>query len=224
MNPGRCGSTLVSTMLAMHSDVLSLQEYMISLGSLAFMSETALTGAQFWERISGPSSIEELLRRLDRVPSEIVYTGSIRVSGNGRVAMPRVLGVALSSLGVDPEDLFAELAAVVPRFPVQDLGAHHRQLFAVLARRHGGRLWVERSGGNCGYLDRLLPMFPEAGVIYLSRACVDTVLSMRRHPYFSWPRSVSSSSGCAASTRSTRTARRTRTVSRTRCGRCYRRT
>ncbi|HEY2764905.1 MAG TPA: sulfotransferase [Pseudonocardiaceae bacterium] len=184
MNPGRCGSTLLSTTLAEHPQVLSLQEYMISLGSLGFMSETLLTGAQFWQRVSGPSSIENLLRRLDRIPREIVYTGAISASGNGRTAMPRILGVALAAVDPDPDRLFGELAATVPGFPRQDLGQHHRQLFALLAHRYSNRLWVERSGGNCAYLGRLLALFPDAKVVYLSRNCVDTVLSMRRHPYF----------------------------------------
>jgi len=184
MNPGRCGSTLLSNLLGQHPQVLSIQEYMISLGSLAYSAPTKLTGAEFWDLVSGPSAIEGLVRRLDRIPPEITYTGAIRTACGTRTAMPRILGVALASLEPDPDEVFGFLADRVPTFPAQDLGAHHRQLFSLLMDRSGRSLWVERSGGNCGYVDRLLPMFPDARVIYLSRNCVDTVLSMSRHAYF----------------------------------------
>lgn len=184
MNPGRCGSTLVSDLLARHPQVLSVQEYMISLGSLGYLQDGPLSGAVFWELISGPSAIEDLVRRLGRVPREIIYTGAIRAVRGARTAMPRILGVTLAALGSDPDELFGWLAGQVPGFPDQDLGAHHRQLLGLLMARSGARTWTERSGGNCGYIDRLLPMFPGAKVIYLSRNCVDTVASMRRHAYF----------------------------------------
>lgn len=184
MNPGRCGSTLLSNLLGRHPDVLPVQEYMISLGSLAYTAPEPLTGNDFWEVLSGPSAIEGLLRRLDRVPSEVVYTGGIRTTRGQVTAMPRVLGVALVASGTDPDRLFGRLAEQVPAFPTQDLGAHHRQLFELLVRELGRRTWVERSGGNCGYSDRLVSMFPDARVVYLHRNCLDTVLSMRRHPYF----------------------------------------
>lgn len=184
INHGRCGSTLLSNLLGEHPQVLSVQEYMISLGSLAYTAPGALTGAEFWELVSGPSTIEALVRRLDRIPAELIYRGAIRASRGGRTAMPRILGVALAALDPDPDQLFGDLAGQVPAFPTQGLGAHHRQLFAVLMNRYGRSMWVERSGGNCGYADRLVSMFPGARVIYLSRDCADTVLSMCRHPYF----------------------------------------
>lgn len=184
MNPGRCGSTLLSRLLGRHLDVLSLHEYMISLGSLAYTAHGPLTGAQFWDVLSGPSTIAGLLEPLDLIPAEITYAGPIRIRRNGLSAMPRILGVTLPALTADPDTLFHDLADRVPAFPSQNLAAHHRQLFGLLATKFGRRIWVERSGGNCGYADRLLEMFPDLKVVHLRRACLPTVLSMRAHPYF----------------------------------------
>ncbi|MGC5014163.1 sulfotransferase family protein [Streptosporangium sp. DT93] len=184
VNSGRCGSTLLSRLLGGHEDVLSLSEYMISLGSLAYTAPGPLTGAQFWDIISGPSAIEELLNRLDLHPPEITYRGPIRACRDGRTAMPRFLGAALPGLTADPDALFGELALQVPAFPTQTLAAHHRWLFGLLAARFGRRIWVERSGANSFYADRLVEMFPDVRVVHLRRDCLPAVLSMRAHPYF----------------------------------------
>ncbi|HZM75515.1 MAG TPA: sulfotransferase [Candidatus Limnocylindrales bacterium] len=183
ISSGRCGSTLLSNLLALDPAVLSLQELMIVLQQDGLGLET-VTGKRFWELLSRPSDNVGTLLRIGVQPPELRYEGDRRAPGYDGNAIPRLLAFALPAITDEPETLFDELSAVVPGFAEQPLPDHYRQLFAWLARRTGRTRWVERSGGSSSFAPALARMFPRARFIHLNRDIADTALSMSRHPAY----------------------------------------
>jgi hypothetical protein len=178
---GRCGSTMISDLLARHPEVLSVSELFTAIDTPAVPGP--MTGADFWA----------LLCRLDPWVAEMVR-GRIAVRekhypfGTGRYrpesGIPAICLLTLPHLTDDPDGLFDRLAAEVPRWGTAPAEVQYRRLFQHLATILGRRVIVERSGGSLRFLDDLLRIFPDARVVHLHRDGPDTALSMSRHPAF----------------------------------------
>ena len=69
---GRCGSTLLSDALALHSDVLSLSELLAGLGPAAF-PEGTISGQEFWALLTSRAGLASRLLRIHAEPSEVLY-------------------------------------------------------------------------------------------------------------------------------------------------------
>lgn len=180
ISSGRCGSILLSTLIAEEPETLSVPE---SLGPV--LSHLALppparhiTGAQYWSLLSEPHSNRASMARIGAVLGEF---DSVEVHDGG--TSPIML-FTLPSISAEPGRLFATLAEEVPCFPSQPVGLHHRMLLDMLAVRAGKRRWVERSGASSAIADPLLRAMPDARVVYLTRSIADTARSMRRHMSF----------------------------------------
>jgi len=183
---GRCGSTLLSRMLAEHPDVCSIFEFFTGLDWGRRFAEGAVPAADFAELISRPQPmIDAVLRRGYRV-EEVTYP-----FGRGRFArgdtMPWILVSMLPRLSDDPDRLFDQVAGFARRLPAQPLCAHYRALFEWLARRDGRRYWIERSGSSIDYLASLYAFFPEARIVHLHRDGREAALSMREHHAYRVP-------------------------------------
>jgi putative sulfotransferase len=179
---GRCGSTLLSDLIATEPETLSVQEFFMSMAPWSRSMEV-LTGAEYWQVVASPKEEISTLFRIGLPPKEIRYPANGRWAGD-REAMPRILGITLAKLTADPDSLFDQLAEVVPGFPEQSVAAHHRDLLDLLARLLGRRRWVERSGGSSQVAPFLLANYPDARIVYLSRNWADSAKSMSRHPSF----------------------------------------
>lgn len=184
ISSGRCGSTLLSRLIAMEPETASVSE---SLGhvrtQLLFSPAAAVTGPQYWTLLSEPSTGGALLDRLGFTPDELRYPSSGRYATHIST-LPRILRITLPALSVDPDRLFDQLAKKVPQFPPQQVGQHHKMFLDLLAGLTGRRRWVERSGGSSQIARPVLAAFPTAKIVYLSRNIADTALSMSRHPSF----------------------------------------
>jgi Sulfotransferase family len=179
---GRCGSTLLSELIAKQPETLAIQEFAGG-GNFDEGPEEALTGAAYWNILKKPSIAMSTLFRIDAQPSEVRYPS------NGRWAdrltqLPRILITTLPAISSDPDALFDSLSHRVANFPVQKMARHHLMFFDLLATMTGRRRWVERSGGSSLFAPFLLREYPTATFIHLTRGLTASARSMSRHPSF----------------------------------------
>lgn len=180
LGSARCGSTLVSDILNLHPDLLSLSEVFSAAGARAF-PHGPLTGAQFWRDQSLPDRMVSAVANPRRAPHEFLY-GKVSHPRHDPWHCPPILSIALPHLSDRPDDLFdwlAERAKAQPFQPVQD---HYRSLFTTLARQYDRKVWVERSGGSLAAARTLHQLFPEGRFVLLTRNGPDTALSMQDYP------------------------------------------
>lgn len=176
---GRCGSTLLSRLLARHPRILSLSEVFAALGPEAALRDELIDGPGLWKLLSEPRSEVSRLLASAEVPEVVLRWDGAR---EGRVA-PLMLAT-LPLLSSDPEALLRELGEFTRSLSEQPAGLAFSASFAWLAARLDKSMWVERSGGSLAYVQDILRLWPEARVVHLWRAGVDCALSMSRHPYF----------------------------------------
>ncbi len=181
LNSGRCGSTMLSTMLNLHPGILSISEF-FTLHSTALFSRWRMTGNGMWHVLTHQPQLVRYLLKEDY--DELLYPFKDPDSRFGRKTVPPILCVTLPHLTNEYEALFDELESVVRNFPRQSPANHCRSLFDWLCQRFDRRVWVERSGGSSMYASRLIYRFPEAKVINMHRDGRDVALSMFQHHPF----------------------------------------
>jgi hypothetical protein len=186
---GRCGSTLLSRMLAEHPDVCSLFEFFTGLDWGRRFAGGSIAPAEFAELISRPQPIIDAVLRRGYFVEEVTYP-----FGRGRFArgdtMPWILVSMLPRLTDDPDRLFEKVVSFAHRLPVQPLREHYRALFEWLTAHTGRRCWIERSGSSIDYLASLYATFPEALVVHIHRDGREAALSMREHHAYRVPISL----------------------------------
>jgi len=184
ISTGRCGSTLLSDLIALDRQTLSVYESLIPImAPLTLLPVTEFTGAEYWALLSEVRPPGSPLPRIGVVPPEFAYPSGGRWADD--VAMlPPILHVCLPKMSADPDQLFDTLAISVPQFPTQAIGLHHRMLLDLLAAMHGRRRWVERTGGSAVVAHWWLAACPDAKVIHLTRNLADTTRSMSQHPVY----------------------------------------
>ena len=183
LSTGRCGSTMLSDVLNLHPDVLSLSEVFSLLGPLALFRKR-LGGKAMWGMCSRQNPALRVLLSADTIVSEILYPfDDPRVRYTTR-NVPPILCTMLPHLTPDYENLYDDLKSVVRDRPRAPLAEQYRHLFDWLRHHFDRRVWVERSGGSLLSVPRLRRLFPEARIVHVYRDGRDTALSMSRHPAF----------------------------------------
>lgn len=180
LGSARCGSTLVSDILNLHPDILSLSEVLSTAASRALLPGR-MSAARFWRGLAQPNPTGMQIGNPAEAPKEFLY-GQVPNPRHDPWRCPPVLMVALPHLTEAPDDLFDWLGEQVLRQPVQTAEAHYHDAFATLARRMGRTAWVERSGGSVVATRTLARLFPRARFVLLTRDGPDTALSMRDYP------------------------------------------
>lgn len=182
---GRCGSTLLSLLLAEHRDVVSLHELFTGLDGGRRFASGPVTGAELAEVLGAEQPVTtEVLKRGHRT-DEIQYPfGTPQARHAVGDPVPWLLVTMLSRLTDDPDPWFDDLVAWARARPTTSMADHYRALFAWLTGRAGGTVWVERSGSSIDYLDGLIDTFPGARFVHLHRDGPEAALSIRAHPFF----------------------------------------
>ena len=183
LSTGRCGSTMISDVLNLHPEVLSLSEVFSFLGPRALF-RNRLSGRAMWALCSRQNPGLQVLLSADTMPSEILYPFDDRHARYTTRDVPPILWAMLPHLTEHHERLYDELEPVVRARPRANLADQYRHLFGWLRERFQCRVWVERTGGSLAYMPRLRSLFPEARVVHVYRDGRDTALSMSRHPAF----------------------------------------
>jgi hypothetical protein len=182
---GRCGSTLLSRMLAESPEAISLSEFMNGLDMTRRFTDAPADGAELAWLLSQPHPFVTLvLERGYEVP-EIVYPFGAPGARFGRGdSIPYLLGACLPRLGGDPDALFEALLEFARTRPKTTLAEHYRAVFDWLAARTGRAVWIERSGSSLDYVGELRRLFPAARFVHLHRDGREAALSMREHHAF----------------------------------------
>jgi hypothetical protein len=187
---GRCGSTLLSRMLAECPEVLSVFEYLNGLDVAKRFAPEPVSGAQFAALVCAEQPfLTAVMRRGYEVP-EVAYPFGPGMRYRRGDALPWILANAIPRLCERPDELYDELDAFLRARPAAAAVAHHRALFAWLAERSGRALWIERSGSSIEYLGVLAQAFPEARFLHIHRDGPEAALSMREHHAYRLPISV----------------------------------
>lgn len=187
---GRCGSTLVSSLVRMHPELTSISElfpFVTDLGSRVAPAfpPGEVTGAQLWDLLATCRPRQSLMLRLDVAMPEVLYPwkdGTHRF--DARSGVPPIAQVTLPHLSADPDALFDRLRDAVVDFAPAPIGVQYRRLFEWFARHEGTVCWVERSGGSLRIARRLLEHFPDARLVHLVRDGRDAAISMSEHTGF----------------------------------------
>lgn len=181
---GRCGSTLLSRMLAQHPDLCSLSEFFTGL-DMSRCFQPQLSGAELADLASAPQPFVTAVLRRGYALAEVSYPftapGAKYDVSN---AVPWLLVATLPPLTPEPDGLYDEVMTWLRAQPTQETGMLYRTLFAWLSTRLGRSGWVERSGSALGFLDALVGRFPDARFVHIHRNGPEVALSMREHPAF----------------------------------------
>ena len=180
---GRCGSTLLSKMLARNDAVLSLFEFFSGIDQFFRFRTDAVEGSELAKRLAEDHPmLTMVLRRGYDVP-EVAYpfdTPSGRLRRDEPI--PWTLAIAVARVSDEPDALFAEMIERARALPAAPLSVHYRKLLDWLTERTGKRLWIERSGSSMEYAAELKDFFPGARFVHLHRDGYETALSMREYP------------------------------------------
>jgi hypothetical protein len=128
VSTGRCGSTMLSNMLRLNPDVLSLSEF-LSLLMPDPLPPGEMDAAAYWRLLSEPWTFFRHAYRLGlRVP-EFLYRPGPGSRFTPATGIPPILTTALPHLSGDPERLYDEVEAFVAGLSPAPAAVQHRRLF-----------------------------------------------------------------------------------------------
>lgn len=182
VSTGRCGSTMLSNMVRMHPDLLSVSEFFTSLTSKAFRGKT-MTGEAVFQRLNTLSPSGRALLANGLFVEEFLYP----LGPDARYRpeeVPPVMCATLPHLTDDHERLWDRLAGALRSRGEASLAAHYRFTFEWLAERFGKKAWVERSGASLLFVPELDRLFAGARFVHVHRDGRDTAMSMHKHHFF----------------------------------------
>jgi hypothetical protein len=183
VSTGRCGSTMLSNMLRLNPDILSLSEF-LSLLMPDPLPAGDVDAAAYWRLLTEPWTFFRQAYRLGvRVP-EFLYKPGPGRRFTAATGIPPILTTALPHLSDDPEGLYDEVEAFVAGLNPASAAAQHRRLFGWLSDRLSARAWVERSGSSLLYIGQLAGTFGDAKFVHLYRDGRECAYSFSRHPLY----------------------------------------
>lgn len=183
VSTGRCGSTMLSRMLALHPEVASISEFFTSLAPWAF-NKNPVDGPNLWHVLSLPRGNHRIwLKLLERgiAIDEFRYPTD-RLDKYRESGIPPLLTMTLTELSDNPEAFHEELRLFVEALPMANLGAQYMRIFDWLTQRLGRRVWVERSGSSLGFIEPVMHFFPDAKYVHIWRDGREMALSSSKFP------------------------------------------
>jgi hypothetical protein len=181
VSTGRSGSTMLSELLSLHPDILSLSELFNALHPLGFRKDP-IDGLDFWSVLSEPRARHTAwLRLMERglAIDEFRYplASALRFREKG---IPPLLAMTLPPLTDDADGLHEELRVFVQSLPEDRIHRQYLRVFQWLCTRLGRRFWCERSGASLALVHPLLHFFPDAKFVHVFRDGREFAMSARR--------------------------------------------
>ena len=180
VSTGRCGSTLLSEMLALHPDILSLSEVFMAINTRAFVHRE-LDGSKFWSLMSKPRFSMSRILTPETCSQEFKFDFA-RSERYTQDTLPPILYMALPRLSDDPEALYRELERTILDRGNASLSDQYNFMFNWLRERFEKKVWIERSGGSLMFVTSLSRLFPDARFVHLYRDGRDVACSMQHYP------------------------------------------
>lgn len=183
VSTGRCGSTLLTNMIRLNPQVLSLSEFFGLLLTGPF-PDGVLTPAEYWSLLSTPHTFVASAYRVGAPIEEFLYRPGPDSRFTAATGIPPIMVTALPHLSDEPEALYDEVEKFVLALDPAPAAVQHRRLFDWLADRAGARVWVERSGYSLRHVPELIRLFPGARFVHLYRDGRESAYSMSRSGAF----------------------------------------
>jgi hypothetical protein len=134
---GRCGSTLLSRMLAGHPALLSVFEFFNGLDMTKRFGAGPVDGEAFAALISQEHPFVTMVLSRGYDVEEITYPFGPKARYTRDQGLPWLLVSTLPRLTDDPDELFDETLAFARTLPARELPEQYRALFEWWARRLG---------------------------------------------------------------------------------------
>lgn len=183
VSTGRCGSTLLTNMIRLNPEVLSLSEFFGTLLSGPFPPGD-MSGPGYAELIGTPHPFVTMAYRAGVRVTEFLYRPGPGSEFTPVTGIPPILVTTLPHLSEQPVSLYHEVAEFARTLPTAPVATQHRRLFEYLRQRAGAAVWVERSGFSLRYLPSLVTLFPGARFVHLFRDGRESAYSMSRSAAF----------------------------------------
>ncbi len=177
---GRCGSTLLSTLMSQHPAALVLSEFFGGLDLVNAWQPGLRSGEELAAILLQDHEISNLNRLRQRVDHEIL----VDLKRYDSVRLPAIMLVCLPALTKEPDSLLREIVAWARSRKAAQVGEHYRDLFDWLTRLFHKEFWIERSGGSGEYFPQLRRAFPQARYLHLHRDGAEAALSMANQHHF----------------------------------------
>jgi len=175
---GRCGSTLMSNLINIHPDILSLSEVFVSFATEGFVRRK-LDGPSFWKMLSQASPVLREAINPSRSPVEFLYEFN-SASPWTMADLPACLYMTLPHLSDTPDALYQELEPLITERPMADLGEHYQFWFDWMTKRQGKQMWIERSGNSITMVPSLNRVFNNAKFAHLHRDGREVAMSIQK--------------------------------------------
>jgi hypothetical protein len=183
VSTGRCGSTMLSNMLRLNRDILSLSEFFSLLMPDPF-PPGEMDAAAYWRLLTAPWTFFRHTYQLGLRAPEFLYAPRPGGRFTPATGIPPILVTVLPHLSDDPEGLYDEVEAFVAGLTPAPVAGQHRRLFGWLSERLDTRVWVERSGSSLLYISQLAELFRDAKFVHLYRDGRECAYSFSRHPLY----------------------------------------
>ena len=174
---GRCGSTLMSNLINMHPDILSLSEVFVSFANEGFVRHH-LDGDGLWKLLTDTAPILRQVINPVRSPVEFTYTFS-EDSPWTIDDLPACLFMTLPHFSDDPDALYRKMEPVIRARPKASLGEQYQFWFDWMTKDQGKSMWIERSGNSITMVESLNKHFPGAKFVHIHRDGRETAMSIR---------------------------------------------
>lgn len=175
---GRCGSTLMTEIIAKHPKILSLSEVFTSFTTKA-LYEQEMDSAAFIDMLANPALSIRKAITADLAPREFTYKFG-PTSAYTKDNLPTCLMMTLPRFSDEPDQLYERMIKELESWPTQQLSGWYTAWFGWLAQQHDKDLWIERTGSSITMVKPLLRMFPDAKFVHIYRDGRETALSIQK--------------------------------------------
>lgn len=183
VSTGRCGSTMISDMVRKHPTMLSVSEFLATMGATVLRGGK-VSGEDVFRKLNTCRPALRTVLRNHLQPHEFLYPMDSPDARYGPEDLPSILAVTLPHLTDDHDDLWDELGQVLRRRERAALQDHYRFTFEWLADRYDKTVWIERSGASLLLTPLVARRFPDARFVHVFRDGRDTAMSMQKHGTF----------------------------------------
>jgi hypothetical protein len=177
---GRCGSTLLSTLMSHHPDALVLSEFFGGLDVVNSWREGQVSGEEFGAVLMQDHEISNLNRMRLHKDREVL----LDVDRFASVRIPAIMLVCLPALTPDVEGLMREIVAFARSRATATMGEHYAALFDWLTMLFKKQFWIERSGASSEFFPGQRAAFPEARFLHIHRGGHEAAMSMANMHHF----------------------------------------